>query len=115
VGSYSDTYSDIYQGDTAWFLPTPSGIKVPPRARLARMGIRSARYRNLLWTYAGTTNPDPTDPQPEGIRIGGILYRGGYWAGPLTNAEITAITAAGYASRIVYADDTGHLPANIEP
>jgi len=98
-----------------YFQPPPSGSKLPPIARLAAVGINSLRYRNLLWTRRGTINPDPTDPQQEGIRIGGILYRGGYWAGPLTSAEVTAITNAGYAAGIATAAEPGKLPATIWP
>jgi hypothetical protein len=46
--------------------------------------------------------------------VGAYQFRGGYWNGPLTDAQIAAITSAGMAARIVAATDPGFLPAGID-
>jgi hypothetical protein len=63
----------------------------------------SPRYRQFLRTQVGTE-----------ITIDGIVYGGGRWHGPLSTEQIIAITAAGYADRIVMASEPGLLPAGID-
>lgn len=83
----------------SYFLP-PVVKKLPPWERTPE--IRSPRYRHFLWFWRGTD-----------VLIAGVTYRGAYWNGPLTSAQITAITAAGYGTRIYAVNNLIELPANI--
>ncbi len=67
-----------------------------PKFRQLFFGTR--RGRDIWITAAGVVvEPDTA---------GATKYRGGYWNGPLTSAEVTAITTAGYVARIAEVDDT---------
>jgi hypothetical protein len=44
------------------------------------------------------------------VVIDGVPYRGGIWSGPLTPAEIAAITAAGFGDRLAVVDNYGEFP-----
>ena len=83
----------------SFFLP-PNVKRVPPPERTPE--VRSGRYRHFLWYFRGQTQI-----------IAGVEYQGGRWCGPLTAQQITDITAAGFASRIVTVDDLIELPAYI--
>jgi hypothetical protein len=83
----------------SFFLP-PNVKRVPPPERTPE--IRSAKYRQFLWYWRGTT---PI--------IADVEYQGGRWHGPLTAQQITDITAAGFGSRIFTVDSSLELPANI--
>ena len=84
----------------SYFLP-PVIRKVPYPERTPE--VRSVSFRSLfLWFWHGVT-----------VEIGGVSYQGGRWCGPLSSAEIAAITAAGYATRIYNVNDLIELPANI--
>jgi len=83
----------------SYFMP-PVTKRVPPPERTPE--IRSASYRHFLWYWRGVS---PV--------IAGVEYQGGRWHGPLSSAQITDITAAGFASRIFAVNDLIELPANI--
>jgi hypothetical protein len=94
----------------AFFLP-PTFRNVPtwPRLRESSKGAYDASNRHrdaFVWDRYGT---DST--------IGAVTYRGGYWAGPLSPVEVTAITGAGLGSRIVTSVDPqgGDLPPGLDP
>lgn len=81
----------------SYFLPPVSTRTVPPE-RVPE--VTSVRYRGLfLNTWAG-----------EDVTIGEVTYAGGRWNGPLSVAEVAAITAAGYAARIAEVSDPANLP-----
>lgn len=75
-----------------FFMPPPGaeGVPIRTRRRLELSGFpRSAALMHMTRTTQGAD-----------ITIGGVTYLGGRWNGPLTQAEVTAITNAGYATRI---------------
>ncbi len=71
-----------------------------PKFRQLFFGTR--RGRDVWITPGGVAYLD----QAQGEAAGGIKYRGGTWNGPLTSAQVSAITTAGYAARIATVDDT---------
>ncbi len=99
----------VISGDD-WFLP-PVRKKIPPIRRspevAALHGIRrgrgSAAYNRLNWTWQGVN-----------VEIAGVTYLGGRWNGPLSDQQITDITAAGYGARIYTAATFNDLPGNID-
>lgn len=48
------------------------------------------------------------------VTVAGTLYKGGRWHGPLTSAEVTAITGAGYGARIATVADIKDLPNDLD-
>lgn len=102
---------EVSAPDAYFLTPIEPFHRIPHPARLewvaselAGTGVpRSARYRQFLGTHIGTI-----------VEIDGIVYGGGRWHGPLTPAQIAAITAAGYANRIVLADEPALLPAGLD-
>lgn len=62
----------------------------------------------------GAEHHGGSDGTDGGYTIGGVVYYGGHWNGPLTSAEITAITNAGHGARIVTVTDLNDLPASID-
>lgn len=84
----------------SYFLP-PNVKKVPPPERTPE--IRSGRFRHFLWFWRGTE-----------LTVDGTTYQGGRWNGPLTGAQVSAITAAGYGARIYTVNDLNELPGNID-
>jgi hypothetical protein len=62
----------------------------------------------------GAEHHGDSDGTDGGYTIGGVIYYGGHWNGPLTSAEITAITNAGHGARIVTVTDLNDLPASID-
>jgi hypothetical protein len=81
----------------SWFLP-PVITRTAPVERTPE--VSSVRYRGLFLTYwAG-----------QSVEVAGTTYQGGRWHGPLSAQQIADITAAGYAERIVEADDAATLP-----
>jgi hypothetical protein len=85
----------------SFFLP-PNTKRVPPPERVPE-APNSARWRHFLWYRRGI----------ETI-ISNVVYQGGRWNGPLTAAQITAITAAGHGARIYTVNHPGELPADID-
>lgn len=87
----------------AYFLPPSSGERLPHPSRIPE-APRSPRWRRFLATEWGGP----------ALEIGGRSYPRGRWNGPLTDAEVTAITAAGYGARIVYVTDPAELPGVVD-
>jgi hypothetical protein len=70
------------------------------------------RYRQF---YRGPVAQQRLMDEEGYYSVGTFKFRGGYWNGPLTAAEQTAIQGAGLGSRIRTAAEPGLLPASIDP
>jgi hypothetical protein len=99
-----------------FFLPTPNPVsKASPPGRVPNAPY-SRRYRALfLTTQIGadiTIGADGTIyDNPVTAPATATTYRGGYWAGPLTDAQVAGISAAGFGARIFTASpDMGYYP-----
>jgi hypothetical protein len=95
-----------------WFLPPIEPFeKVPSLERTEwlmqeRLGTgvpRSIKYRQFLRTQVG-----------KDVTIAGVFYGGGRWHGPLTGAQVSEITAAGYGARIIARGEHELLPAGLD-
>lgn len=93
--------------DTYYLPPT-----FPYRQKKKRLDLVGAPD-SKAWRSFTDTNRTP-DEHPS-LLIDGVSYLGGRWNGPLSGAEIAAITAAGYASRLVEAADPNDLPGGLDP
>lgn len=87
-----------------WFMPPNEPSERVPRWDRIPGAPRSFRYRAFMRYTVG-----------KDITINGVLYQGGRWSGPLSEAERAAIIDAGYADRIFEAneDALGTLPASV--
>jgi hypothetical protein len=77
----------------SYFLP-PNIKRIPPAERTPE-APNSPRWRHFLWYWRGVSVVPGSD-----LAIENYSYQGGRWNGPLSAAEIAAITAAGYGARI---------------
>jgi hypothetical protein len=84
-----------------YFLPPVVKVYPPEDAQTG--------LENRDWWYRGKEN----SPVAGYYRIAGVDYRSGVWNGPLTQAQFTAISAAGLDSRMVAAANTGELPVGV--
>lgn len=111
VGGAVGELAIIVDPGTFWFSPPTGRFRVPPRRRLDALGVpRSRAYRNAFFR-----TQIAEELEGEGsLVVAGIRYPGGRWYGPLTSAQITALTEAGYEDRIVEADTVGEA-ANGRP
>jgi hypothetical protein len=105
-----DPYFNPDPGGLAFFLP-PTVEHAPAWPRIVWSDSmfghhtpRSERWRALESVPQGT--PDLT--------VAGTVYPGGRWSGPLTDAQVTALIAAGYTDRVVFTSDMGQLPAGLD-
>jgi hypothetical protein len=82
---------------------------MPPVFRIYPSDDPLRRAIRLTWWHnQGVSAGEP------GTLIGDHAYGGGRWNGPLTDAEIAAITAAGYGARVVEAANLGLLPSSLD-
>ena len=95
-------------GENYYLPPTQPHLPVHRRRYLDHMGVPGSR---TFRTYYKT---DKTPDGHSSLRIGGVTYRGGVWNGPLTEAEYTAIVAAGYADRLVNVATAADLPSGLD-
>lgn len=91
----------------AYFLPPAAGERlVLPRAMEDPDVPRSWRYLAYLADqHGGGVGGE--------LEVGGHRYARGRWNGPLSGQEVSAITAAGYADRVVYISDPSELPGDV--
>lgn len=90
----------------SYFLPPVQLIR-PPWERIRHVDPsfpRSVSYRHMATSQF--RGKDET--------IAGVFYQGGYWHGPLTAQQITDITTAGFAARIITVASAKDLPASID-
>jgi len=94
----------LFDGGTqVYFLP-PTTRTWPPRNRWAHYGVRRASVARFMLDYR----------RGDDVTIAGTTYRGGNWHGPLTDQQITDITAAGHGARLVTVDDISDLPPGLD-
>lgn len=101
--------------ETYFKPPLGDQTYVPPRALLP--GNRPVRSRQWMMLFCSERASQPAgagSTADQGIEIDGIVYGGGRWHGPLTAAQITAITTAGHGARLFTVDSHGELPAWID-
>ena len=84
----------------SYFLP-PAVLVTPPPERTPQ--VTSPRWRMFTRYLQGSD-----------ILIDGVTYQGAHWNGPLSAAQIAAITAAGHGARIFAVDDLIEFPADID-
>jgi hypothetical protein len=90
---------------TYFFPPIAASAKPPPWPRVPEIPNHSEAYRHF---YANQVGVD--------VEVDGIIYFGGRWNGPLSKAEVRAITAAGYGARIrsIQPERLEQLPAGLD-
>lgn len=84
-----------------YFLPPTHGeVSYRPEATAGMPA--SPRFRRLMLGFnRGDAGTGPSDAVNGTYTIGSTAYAGGRWTGPLTDAQVAEITAAGLAGRIV--------------
>jgi len=103
-GAIGDT--PVAPGGDRWFAPPAGRFKIPPRTRLDQLGVPKSRaFRNAFFK----TNVAEAIVGEGTLVVAGIAYPGGRWYGPLTQAQVDALTAEGYGDRI-FSGVLGQLP-----
>lgn len=85
----------------SWFMP-PTEQVWAKKPRTDAAGIRGVYRRGFEWWLTG-----------EPLSLGGWTFAGGRWNGPLTAAQVSALTSGGFAARIATALSEAGLPPGL--